>query len=173
MGNNGVTVTPQTDGISVKVGCKNVRFTHAIGVRNKRCNQPMTPDQTTKHHFAMKKYKAAITTWAADGGEGKAPTKPRKPTVKYKYVDYMGFEIKMKSGYDTAYVQSDDLLRLSDAFLSYYEEVSEYEKLANKTLDVMEKAYKKEVKTNTKAKKPTIASVRARLIDAEVANAKG
>jgi hypothetical protein len=173
MGNNTITITPQTDGVSMKFGCKNVRFTHSIGVRNKRVNQPMTPDQTTKHHFATKKYKAAITQWAADGGEGKAPTKPRKPTTKYKYVDYMGFEIKMKAGYDQAYISSDDLLKMSDALLSYYEEVVEYEKLATKTLDVMEKAYKADKKAGKRTAKPTVATVRARLIQAEVANAAG
>ena len=173
MGNNSVTVTPQTDGISIKVGCKNVRLSHAIGVRNKRVNQPMTDAQKVKYNANMAKYKTAITTWAAAGGEGKAPSKPKKPTVKYKYVDYMGFEIKMKSGYDQAYLDSDDLLKVANAFLTYYEEVVEYEELANTTLKTMEKAYKAEVKTNHKAKKPTVHSVRARLLDAEIAHAKG
>lgn len=171
MGNNGVVITPQTDGISVKVGCKTVRLAHSIGVRNKRVNRPMTPDQKTKYDAIQAKYKTACSTWAAGGGEGKAPTKPRKPTTKYKYVDYMGFEIKMRSGYDSAYLDSADLLTVANAFLTYYEEVIEYEILANKTLKTMEAAYKADKKAGKKTKKPTVANVRMRLVEAEVKHA--
>ena len=174
MGNKGIEVTPQTDGVTVKVGCKNVRFTHAIGLRNQRVNTPMTAQKKAVWDAAKTKYKVAATKWAADGANGTPPAKPRKPPQRYTYVERMGFEIKMKSGYDQAYIKSDDLLALADAFLGYYEEVVGYEKLANTTLDTMEKAYAADKKAKKKGiRKPTVADVRGRILQAEATNAAG